>query len=111
MIQDGEFWLLLGVSVVVFWLLPRQLRFTFLSLVSVAYIAVLQWQWAAALLGWALLFYWLSPLAITARNSPATRGAPPPNRDGRRWILPLLILGIVAYLVWFKYLQNIPQIR
>lgn len=111
MIQDGEFWLVLAASVLVFWLLPKHFRHVFLAMVSVAYIASLQWQWAAVLLGWSILFYWLAPITAVARMSPANRQSQRLGRDGRRWILSLLIFAIVGYLAWFKYLQNTPQIR
>jgi alginate O-acetyltransferase complex protein AlgI len=136
MIQSAEFWCLLGVSVVVFWLLPQRFRVAFLAMVSVGYVASQHWQWAVALLGWTALFYWLAPIAASARKSAQVRAqrrqeattAGGDDRGGsgtvalvtapteirlqpRRWILPMLILGIVGYLAWFKYLQNLPEIQ
>jgi len=135
MILSAEFWSVLGVSVVVFWLLPQRFRLVFLALVSMGFIAWQHWQWAAVLLGWTALFYFLAPLAASARKATNVRSQPrlaaasadviaggvgtstiviadPQARaKPRQWILPLLIAAIVGYLAWFKYLQNIPQIQ
>src|ERR1051325_924219 len=136
MIQSGEFWCVLGVSVVIFWLLPQRFRVIFLALISVGYVALQGWRWALVLLGWTALFYFLAPLAAVARKEAVLRGQrrskaaaraatesnapqtatlvipePQPQPSPRQWILPLLIAAIVGYLAWFKYLQNIPRIQ
>src|SRR5438046_9410327 len=123
MIREVEFWLWLGASVVVFWLLPKRHRPMFLSLMSFAYIAAKGGPWAVALLAWTALFYFLAPLAARRRtsttilqrqterlsernHSAATDGGTatlvvvevPMSRKRRPWILPLLILAIVGYL-------------
>lgn len=61
-----------------------------LSLASFAYLWTLEPISISVLLGWALLFYLLAPLA-------ASKPSP------RRWITPGLIVSILGYLAYFKY--------
>lgn len=91
MIQSAIFWLVLLVSVVIFWLLPKQLRFGFLALVSFGYLATIEPITMVVLLAWTLAFYWLAPLAISGDS-------------WRRWLLPALILSSLGYLAYFKYI-------
>ncbi len=94
MIQSAWFWLTLFSSVVVFWMLSQRLRMPFLMLVSMGYIGSLA-PWASiGLLGWSLAFFYLAPMAINGRG------------PGRKFT-PILILAIIGYLAYFKY---IPQV-
>ena len=95
MIQSPIYWAVVFGSAVVFWLLPAGIRFGFLAAVSMAYLAsIAPWWNVAALAGWALVFHRLAPM--TLENGPA----------GRR-ILGALVLGILSYLAYFKYLPPI----
>ncbi|MDM8559130.1 MBOAT family O-acyltransferase [Candidatus Parabeggiatoa sp. HSG14] len=91
MIQSGIFWLVLFSSVIVFWMLPKQLRFSFLALASFGYLATLDLMSVLVLVAWTLAFYWLAPLAI---------GKGP----WQQRLLPILILAILGYLAYFKYI-------
>lgn len=124
MIQSGLFWIVLGVSVVLFWTLPLRMRMGFLALVSAGYMATIAPWSIAALLVFSIAFYYLAPLAIVKRPAaakarrlaaasdggapvatlvapPVVAAAPVPNRW---WVLPILISVILAYLLCFKYL-------
>lgn len=94
MIQAPLFWLTLAVAVPVFWLLPRPYRFPFLTLVSIGYLATLAPYSVASLLVWTIVFYVAAPLA---------------RRNGTRshWVLPVLVLSILSYLAFFKYIPPI----
>ena len=94
MIQSGIFWLVLALSVPVFWVLPKRFRFGFLALASFGYLATVEPLSVLALLGWSLVFYWLAPRA-------ATPGPYAPR------ILAALILGILGYLAYFKYVPRL----
>ncbi|MDB5321399.1 MAG: hypothetical protein JWN40_3030 [Phycisphaerales bacterium] len=134
MFQTGTFWLILLGSVVVYWILPARVRLAFLACVSGVYVAV-QSPWnATALLGWSMLFFWLTPLSRRRRrpetivaiapamaavrehaavgagsdeaiDAPSTAMAQPEATNrDDRWILWALIGGILAYLALFKYI-------
>jgi len=94
MIQSGTFWLVLAFSVALFWVLPKRFRFGFLAAASLGYLATLEALSVLALLGWSLVFFWLAPLA-------AGKG-----RHGWR-ILAALILAILGYLAYFKYIPRL----
>ena len=118
MFQTATFWLVLAVTIPLFWALPKRMRLSFLSLVSVAYLGLLvylaeeSWFNAIALLGWTLLFYFLSPLTVRlvrpAGPARATGATSSINALGRRVIFWLLVGGVLGYLCWFKYVW--PQI-
>ncbi|OQW91829.1 MAG: hypothetical protein BWK79_16035, partial [Beggiatoa sp. IS2] len=69
MIQSATFWLILFSTVALFWLLPRQIRFSFLAMASVGYLVVLWLQHTPGvtltgifvLMAWTLAFYGLAP--------------------------------------------------
>lgn len=91
MIQSSTFGLVLLLSVVVFWLLPKSYRFNFLAIVSISYLATIELKSTLVLLVWTVAFYWLAPQTIG-------------NDSWRRWLLSTLIMGILSYLLYFKYL-------
>jgi alginate O-acetyltransferase complex protein AlgI len=113
--------------------LPGRWRLGFLALVSGSYIFALSPFNALVLLAWTLLFYAVAPLscrrapvnvrrssarepALAAvgdgdgtaispvpRTSKAAERPAPPARD-RRWVMWLLVCGILGYLACFKYI-------
>jgi alginate O-acetyltransferase complex protein AlgI len=88
MITSLPFWLLLILGVPLFWLTPARWRLGLLAFSSFAFVL---WQAplsALSLLGWSLAFYYLAP---QASQHPKSR------------ITTLLVLGILAYLAYFKY--------
>lgn len=91
MIQSGVFWLVIMGSLIVFWSLPKGLRYGFLACASVGYLATLAPMSILGLSVWALAFYWLAPKAIGTG----------PVADRMIWGLILAILG---YLAYFKYI-------
>ncbi len=103
MFQGGDYWLVLLSSAAAFWLLPRAVRFGFLGAVSFGYLYWLEVRRdpdpielnaPVVLLGWTLLFYWLTPTM-------ASRG-----RRGTA-VMVALILAIVGYLAYFKYFPRL----
>ncbi len=90
MVQSLTFWGVLALAVPIFWLLPVRLRDGFLFLVSFGYLATLDAFSAAAVFAWTLLLFF--GIRWTART---------PLRDP---LLTGLILGIVGFLAYFKYL-------
>lgn len=107
MFQSPIYWLVLFASAAVFWVLPRAVRFGFLGLVSFVYFYWLDVRAVDAdslldyvkinspvvLLVWTIAFYRLAPRVATM------------TRGGKRILLGL-ILGILAYLAFFKYLPD-----
>jgi len=91
MIQSPVFWIVLAASALIFWRLPERFRFTFLSLVSYGYLAWLEPVGATVLIGWVLLFFFVAPHAMAKEK----RG---------HLILTGLVLVILSYLAWHKYL-------
>src|ERR1039457_1504400 len=113
MFQSATFWLVLAVTIPLYWALPKRVRLSFLSLMSVAYLGLLvylaeeSWFNAVALMGWTLLFYFLTPLTVRLAR-PGGAGGPDSATGskkalGRRLLFWLLVIGILGYLCWFKY--------
>jgi len=90
-IQSPLFWAVLGLSVPVFWLLPVRARPGFLAAVSFGYLVTLAPQSVCALAVWTLAFYYLGPQTVAGRPR---RGA----------LVTGMILAIVGYLAYFKYI-------
>lgn len=91
MIQSPVFWAVLVGSVPLFWLLPMRIRPGFLAAVSLGYLLTLAPWSVCALVAWTLAFFYLAPQIV----------------DGKRWrraILSGLILAILGYLAYFKYI-------
>jgi alginate O-acetyltransferase complex protein AlgI len=89
MITSVEFWLILVGTVTVYWLLPRG-RMAFLGGASYLYLVTLDPRSIVGLTIWTGLFYFLAPKAA--------------GKDRRsRWLLAFLVLGMLAYLAYFKY--------
>lgn len=88
MILGAAFWIVLVVSAIVFWRLPVRYRPAFLAVVSCGYLATLDSFSVGSFLAIALGVRWLAPRAGRARRGIA---------------VALLVMGLVAYLAWFKY--------
>lgn len=84
--------LVLGGSFCVYWLLPRNLRLGFLAIASFSLLFTIEPVGSCVLAGWSSLFYWIAP-RLTA-----------PGSRWRRWMGPALILGILGYLAYHKYI-------
>ncbi|MCB1749632.1 MAG: MBOAT family protein [Gammaproteobacteria bacterium] len=93
MITDSLFWLVIIVSVPAYWLAPVRWRAPLLTVVSYGYLLTLDVPAVLALSLFTALFYLLAP---------RTSG---PQRIRR--ITTVLVLGIIAYLAWFKYLPAV----
>jgi alginate O-acetyltransferase complex protein AlgI len=92
MLSDLNFWLLLATSVLVFWQLPEWMRPGFLALISFVYLVSLEPVSILVLLVWTLAFYFFSPMT---------------RQPSARLILPILILLVLGYLVYFKYVPRL----
>lgn len=104
-IQTLEFWIVVAGTVLVFWNIPRSMRYGMLALVSGGYLFWLTIDlWIASggersnpltipmFAAWVLLFYWLGPKAFD------------PEGGGRKRITAGLILLILGFLAFFKYI-------
>lgn len=102
MIQTAEFWIVVGASVVAFWLSPRALRYGLLALISWVYLFWFTVDVSRQtgngnpyvvpmLTGWVALFYWLAPKAMGAAG-------------WTKRITPMLILAVLGVLIYFKYI-------
>ena len=91
MVGDPLFWIVLGLSPIVYWRLPHRYRHGFLALVSFGYLLTREFGSVCALLVWCIAFFYLVPHVVAGR----------PHR-GR--IMAGLILGILGYLAFFKYI-------
>ena len=92
-LQSLGFWAMLAVAVPLFWLLPKKIRYGFLGLVSVGYLASLGKDEAisvAVLTIFLVIFYALTPFAR-------------PESSYRRKVLTGLILVTVGVLCLVKY--------
>jgi len=113
MFGETAYWGVLFLSVALFWLAPRRLRFSLISLISFCYLFSLDGSLYSNegellvsalftrnrttlyhLAGWALLFYYL----------PANRGR---FKNLSPWLVPGLVLAILAYLAYYKYVPTI----
>jgi len=89
MITSAAFWAILFATVAVYWLLPKG-RIVFLGAVSWVYLLSLDAGSVVALSLWTGLFVFLAP---------RTAGGERRNR----LVLAGLVLGILGYLLYFKY--------
>lgn len=60
MIQSPLYWIVLALSLPIYWRLPSTIRPAFLAAVSIAYLLTLDVHSVLALSGWALLFFFLA---------------------------------------------------
>ncbi|MEE9355087.1 MAG: MBOAT family O-acyltransferase [Methylococcaceae bacterium] len=90
MINTIAFWLVLFGSATLYWLLPLKLRMGFLTTASFFYLITLDSQSLTVLAPIVFAFFYLSPK--TQRNKPYAS-----------ILLPVLILSILGYLAYFKY--------
>lgn len=86
MITSAVFWAFLVGAVVVHWLLPERLRTWFLFVASATYLAWLDWKSVLMLLVLSGLFYAVAHVEKRPRGLTA-----------------VLVLGVLAFLAWFKY--------
>lgn len=93
MVNDPWFWAFLIGGVPLYWAIADRYRLTALGLLSVTYLVRLEPVGTAALLLWTGLVYVLAPVG---RNAPA-----------RSWIVPGLVLSLLAYLAYFKYVPRL----
>jgi len=91
-ILGAEFWMVLAAATGVAWLLPARLRPGLVAAVSFVFLVRLDPYGLAAMLAFALAFRWLAPVT---------------RRPGGALVLPVLIVSILGYLAWFKYLPPI----
>lgn len=91
MIQSPVFWFTLFCAALIYWSVPVRYRFSFLALVSYIYLASLEPVGMTALIVWVLLFFYVAPLALAARNYSVL-------------VLPGLVFAVLSYLIWHKYL-------
>lgn len=77
------------IAVVVYWTIPRHREWV-LTAVSIAFLASLDWVSVTALLAWSTLFY---------RVGEAMR-----TRPGLKRLTKPLIIGLLLFLAWYKYL-------
>jgi alginate O-acetyltransferase complex protein AlgI len=94
MIQNPIFWLLLVLSTLVYWLLPLKFRDGFLAIASYVYLASLEPVVVTVLIAWTLFFFYLTPHAVAAKQT-------------SRLIVPALIIAILGYLVYYKYIRQL----
>ncbi len=90
MLDSPIYWSALALAVLMFWTLPKRLRFGFLAAASWAYLFSISPQSTVAVTVWSGLFFWLAPRAIA-----------------RRRFVTLLILGILGFLAFFKYVPHL----
>jgi len=91
-IVGAAFWVVLAGAAVATWLAPARVRPGLLAAVSFVFLARLDPRGLAVMLAFALAFRALAPLAARPR---------------RAFVLPVLIVAILAYLAWFKYLPPV----
>lgn len=92
MIQSPDFWVVTLVTALVVWQLPLRWRDGFIALVSVGFLWTRAPESVSMLAGWTAAFFF---------------GVRPPKEDEpatRRSLSPLLILGVLGVLAYFKYL-------
>ena len=94
MLQDPRFWQALALAVPIYWLLPLRWRHSWLALASFAYLATIDLASCLALGAWALVFFAATPLLR-------------PGSSRQRAALIFLILGILGFLAYYKYVPPI----
>lgn len=97
MVQSPTFWCILFASAIIYWQLPKRVRAGFLATVSFGYLASLEPTAMSVVLFWTLLFYYLAPLATSRENRL------------RYKIVPALVLAILGYLAYYKYVPILIQ--
>ncbi|MGE5608458.1 MAG: MBOAT family O-acyltransferase [Bacillota bacterium] len=127
MIQSAAFWLVLALSVPLYWLTPARFRMGFLALVSIGYLSTVA-VWSVVLfLGWSLVFFWGLPWMLrvqtrqtaqravrvseslqegggTATGTATIGVAELPTRSSiYRWGLPTLMIVFLACFICFRY--------
>lgn len=94
MIQSATFWLILLLSVVLFWILPLRARYWFLGGASYCYLITLDPVAVTVLIFWGLLFFYVAPQALADRR-----------------YSPLVVIGLIVviagYLIYEKYWPTI----
>ncbi len=96
MLHHLSFWILVVVAVPIFWLLPARFRYGFLGVASGAYLAEHDKWSVLGLVVWLVVFYRLAPLV---------RPGSPRNRQ----VALGLVLAIVGFLTYFKYIPPLVE--
>lgn len=95
MVADPLYWVISFIGAIIYWLIPKQLRISFLFCLSFIYLATISLAGIVILLFWSLAFYYVHPVTIARR----------------RYSLDLLLLwSIIFYLFCVKYLPTLPII-
>jgi alginate O-acetyltransferase complex protein AlgI len=92
MFQSLSYWLLLTMSVLLYWTLPRSYRKTFLIVISCGYIYYLDRQGFIGLSVWVFVYLaigWSLRKKISEDTS---------------WLIVSAVFGLVTYLAWYKYM-------
>lgn len=93
MVTDLWFWAFLAFGVPLYWLVAARYRAAVLAIMSVAYLFRLDSPATLALLGWTVLVYVVAPAGRPMRP--------------RSWVLPGLVLSLLGYLAYFKYVPRL----
>jgi len=97
MITTAGYWLLVVVGVPVFWLVPGKFRYGFLAAASGLYLVSLG---GSAVVSIGLLLFWSTICYATAPRLAAGE---------KRYLLPAIVIGVLACLVYFKYMPSLVQ--
>jgi alginate O-acetyltransferase complex protein AlgI len=92
-ITQGLFWLTVVAAVPLYWAAPARWRMPLLALFSYAYLLTLDVPAVLALSVFTALFYVLAPRTVGAQRI--------------RRITSMLVLAVIAYLAFFKYLPKV----
>lgn len=93
MVNDPWFWGFLVLGVPAYWSSPDRYRLALLSALSIGYLVRLEPVGTSVLLGLTALVYLVSPTG--------------PNVPARTWIVPTLVIGLLGYLAYFKYVPRL----
>ena len=94
MFQSPLLWLIIVSTVTLYWIVPSRFRLGLLGVVSFGYVYYLTSVSAIALMTWFLIFYFMTPLIG-------------PGRKNGVVIATTLILFVLGFLCYFKYLPPI----
>jgi len=94
-VTNPLFWLLLIVGPAVHWLAPARFRMWLLAAMSAGYVASIS-GWGIAALVALMLATWAVPAGPSA------------GHRGRTW-LRLVLLALLGYLAWFKYVPELAR--
>lgn len=96
MITSFQYWGFLALGVPIFWALPTRYRYGFLGGISWAFLFSVAPETVISLSLWIAAFYYLAPQVVAGRRRPA-------------WVGVGLILGIIGFLIYNKYMPAISE--